>query len=189
MEDLRDEIYWWSLNLIGKGFKLEGIFLLLSTWNFAYFRYHLTRFKLKDFKKLLDDCDFEFFKDMRFETVDLSNNKITDKIKLIYFSLSEFEGIRYVGATKIMHLLQPNFFMMWDKKIIENYKKKTSRGNINTSPSGYVNFMKEMQKRYGNGEFLNLKEGVSIPRAIDLYNLENQPKSNSLAKRLNQPKR
>ena len=175
MEDLREEIYWWSLNLIEKGFKLEGIFLLLSTWNFAYFRYHLIDFKIEAFKKLLDDCDFEFFKeDMRFETVDLSNNEITDKIKLIYSSLSQFEGIKYVGATKIMHLLRPNFFVMWDTKIIKNYQKETLRGYINTSPSGYVNFMKEMQKRYRNKEFLNLAEGVSIPRAIDLYNWEHK---------------
>jgi hypothetical protein len=174
MEDLREEIYGWSLNLIEKGFKLEGIFLLLSTWNFAYFRYHLIGFKLEEFKKILNSCDFEFFKEMRFETVDLSNKEITDKIKLIYASLSQFEGVRYVGATKIMHLLQPNFFMMWDTKIIEHYKKKTSRGYISTSPSGYVNFMKEMQKRYRNKKFSNLKEGISIPRAIDLYNLEHK---------------
>jgi hypothetical protein len=171
MEDLRDEIYWWSLNLIEKGFKLEGIFLLLSTWNFAYFRYHLLDFKLEGFKKLLDSCDFEFFKDMRFESVNLSDNEITDKIKSIYSSLSQFEGIKYVGATKIMHLLRPNFFVMWDTKIIQNYQKKTAKGYINTSPSGYVNFMKEMQKRYRNNEFLNLTKRTSIPRAIDLYNL------------------
>lgn len=172
MEDLRDEIYGWSLNLIDKGFRLEGIFLLLSTWNFAYFRYHLIDFKLEEFKKLLNDCDFKFFEDKRFETIDLTDNEIADKIKRIYSSLSKFEGIKYVGATKIMHLLRPNFFMMWDTRIIKHYQKKTSRDYINTSPSGYVNFMKEMQKRYRNDEFLNLKKEVSIPRAIDLYNLE-----------------
>ena len=113
-----------------------------------------------------------YVEDKRFEAVDLTDNAITDKIGLIYSSLSQFKGIRYVGATKIMHLLRPNFFMMWDKKIIEHYKKDTRRGYINTSRAGYVNFMKEMQRRYRNGEFPNLKKDVSIPRAIDLYNLE-----------------
>ena len=77
MDDLRDQIYGWSLNLIEKGFKLEGIFLLLSTWNFAYFRYHLIGFKLEEFKRILNNCDFEFFEDKRFETVDLSDNELS----------------------------------------------------------------------------------------------------------------
>jgi hypothetical protein len=171
MEDLRDEIYWWSLNLIERGFKLEGIFLLLSTWNFAYLRYHLIDFKLEEFKRLLDHCDFEFFRDMRFEDADLTDNRIVEKIKSIYTSLSSFEGIRYVGATKIMHLLRPNFFMMWDSKIIRNYKKETPRGDIGVSPSGYVNFMKETQRRFRNNEYPDLTKGVSLPRAIDLYNI------------------
>jgi len=61
---------------------------------------------------------------------------------------------------------------MWDTKIIKHYQKETSRSYINISSSGYVNFMKEMQKRYRNEEFPNLKKEVSIPRAIDLYNLK-----------------
>jgi hypothetical protein len=172
MEELRDEIYGWSLNLIEKGYKLEGIFLLLATWNFAYLRYHLIGFKLEEFKKILNSCDFEFFKGKKFEDADLADSEITDRMKRIYSSLSRFEGIKYVGASKIMHLLQPNFFMMWDGKIIKHYKKRTPRGYINTTSSGYVNFMKEMQKRYRNKEFPNLQEDVSVPRAIDIYNIK-----------------
>lgn len=125
MDDLRDEIYQWSLNLIENGFKLEGIFLLLSTWNFAYFRYHMIGFKLKDFNKTLERCEFGFFNDKKFESANLSDEKIVKRIKEIYSLLSEFEGIKYVGATKIMHLMNPNFFVMWDKGIINYYKKKT----------------------------------------------------------------
>lgn len=162
-EDLRDEIYWWSLNLIEKGFKLEGIFLLLSTWNFAYFRYAMIGFRLEEFKKILANCDFDFFKDKEFDTIDLSDKHTTDKIKEIYSSLSQFEGVKYVGATKIMHLLNPRLFMIWDNKIIRHYKAKRT-------PEGYIDFMKLMQKMWKEGKYPKPQNGETVPRAIDRYN-------------------
>jgi len=65
-----------------------------------------------------------------------------------------------------MHLLRPDLFMLWDGGIIRHYKAKRSA-------QGYLDFTAKMQKMYQNGEFKRLKtEGVTIPRAIDLYNME-----------------
>lgn len=163
MDELRDEVYWWCLNLLEKGFKWESIFLILSTWNFAYFRYHMRDFKLKEFQKTFNNLDFSFFKDKRFETVDLSDREIVEKIKKIYSSLSQFEGVKYVGATKIMHLMNPILFVMWDKKIIEHYKAETT-------PEGYVDFMKLMQNIWKEGKFPRPQGEETIPRTIDSYN-------------------
>jgi hypothetical protein len=61
MDELRDEIYGWCLKLLEKGFKWESIFLMLSTWNFAHFRYHIRNFNelhviIKDiYNKFPDD--------------------------------------------------------------------------------------------------------------------------------------
>jgi hypothetical protein len=165
-EDLRDEIYWWSLELVEKGFRVQGIFLLLATWNFAYFRYHMTEFDLYSFKAVLDSCDFDFFINKSFESIDLSDQAISEKIKSIYKKLSDFDGIRYVGASKVMHLLNAHLFVMWDKKIIDHYRAKTT-------PDGYLDFMRKMQKMYRDAEFKNLRtDGVTIPRAIDICNIE-----------------
>lgn len=179
MEDFRDRVYGWSLNLIEKGHILEGIFLLLSTWNFAYFRYHMIDFKLNEFEDILRKCDFDFFKSKRFETANLSDAEIEKRIESMYGSLSGIEAIRYVGATKIMHLLNPDLFMMWDNSVIKGYAGKMGRRAINTSSKGYMNFMREMQRGFLNGEFPKPQQGETVPRAIDIYNLKAFPRKSS----------
>ena len=166
MEELRDKIYTWSLNLIKKGYELEGIFLLIATWNFAYFRYHMKDFPLNEFERSLKECDFDYFKDKDFSNASLDNTETKSKIIEIYQKLSDFKGIKWVGATKIMHLKCPNFFIMWDGKIIKHYKAKTS-------PEGYFNFMKLIQNLYKKGSFKDLDKNMTIPRAIDFYNMIN----------------
>lgn len=164
MGNIRDRVYYWSLELVEEGKILQGIFLMLATWNFAYFRYHMIEFNLKKFEKILKECDFDYFENIKFEDANLNNNEIARKIKKIYKSLSDFEGIKYVGATKIMHLMCPDFFVMWDTKIRKEYE-------CSTSPDGYLKFMKTMQSMYKEGKFDKLEKGVSIPRAIDVFNI------------------
>ena len=164
MEELRDKIYTWSLNLIKEEYELEGIFLLIATWNFAYFRYHMKDFPLNEFEKALKECDFDYFKDKSFADENLDYTETKNKIIEIYQKLSNFKGIRWVGATKIMHLKCPNFFIMWDGKIIKHYKSKTS-------PEGYFNFMKLVQNLYKNGSFKDLGKNMTLPRAIDFFNM------------------
>lgn len=166
MEELRDKVYTWALDLLKKGKELEGIFLLLATWNFAYFRYHMRTFPLEKFEKVLKECDFAYFNDKKFSNENLCDIKTKEKIKNIYSELSEIDGIKYVGASKVMHLKNPDFFMMWDSKIIKCYKAKTS-------PEGYYNFMAKMQEMYRKGRFKGLNKSVSIPKAIDEYSMVN----------------
>ncbi|MEK6898022.1 MAG: hypothetical protein AABX28_01545 [Nanoarchaeota archaeon] len=164
-EELRDKIYGWSLDLVNEGKELEGIFLLLATWNFAYFRYHMKEFPLSEFEKSLKECNFDYFKDKIFSEINLEDTEVKNKIIEIYGKLSNFKGIRWVGATKIMHLKSPNFFIMWDRNIIKHYQAKTF-------PEGYFNFMKLMQNLYKSGFFGNLGNNITIPRAIDLFNMD-----------------
>jgi len=168
MEEVRDKVYDWSLELVNEGKILQGIFLMLATWNFAYFRYHMKDFKLKKFERTLENCSFNYFKKLKFEKVDFNEKQIQDKTMKIYRDLSNFKGIRYVGATKIMHLMCPEFFVMWDKSIREHYKFKTS-------PEGYIDFLEKMQRMYLSNEFKKLDKTVTIPRAIDLYNITHYP--------------
>lgn len=163
-EELRDKVYYWALELVSEGKKLQGVFLLLATWNFAYFRYHTRSFGLRKFEKFLNSCDFDYFKDKKFEKVDLEDNEIKGRIVKIYKELSEFQGVKYVGATKVMHIISPHFFVMWDTKVRKHF-------GFGTSPIEYFNFLKKMQQDYRNGKFKNVEKSVSIPRAIDLYNI------------------
>ncbi len=170
MEEVRDKVYDWCLELVNGGKILQGIFLMLATWNFAYFRYHMKEFQLKDFEKTLNECNFYYFKSLKFEEADLDDEEIKQNMIKIYEDLSDFKGIRFVGATKIRHLMCPHFFVMWDTAIRKHYK-------CGTSPKEYHKFMKEMQRKYKEREFEELEKGVVIPRAIDLYNITHFPPS------------
>lgn len=164
MEQVRDKVYDWSLELIKEGKISQGIILMLSTWNFAYFRYHIKDFDLEGFEKIVKECGLDYFKDKQFEELNFEDKEIKERIIKIYNVLSSFEGVRYVGATKVMHFLYPKVFMMWDGKIINQYGAKTS-------PEGYIDFTRKMQEMYKRGDFENLDKSVSIPRAIDIYNM------------------
>lgn len=149
---------------------------MLSTWNFAYFRYHLLDFDFEKFKTVLEDLEssyFRLFRDKDFESVDLRDEQTVKAIKEIYKQLSDLKEIRYTGATKVMHLINPKVFMMWDAGIIKEYKKDKSEGKINEKPEGYVNFMRLMQRLWKENKFKGINLGKNtIPRAIDSYNWE-----------------
>lgn len=198
-DEIRSEVYDWALNLYKKGYKYPSIILLLSTWNFAYFRYILKDFNFKNFKKDFKKLnnDFRIFENKGFKDIDLNDKEIEARIKRIYTTLSEAgsvhgikrSGIKPVGATKVMHLVNPNFFVMWDNGIISHYKKDTKKnrksiGKIDNSANGYFNFMRLMQKLYKEGKFKSQKfsrdkSKNGIPRAIDLYNLRWQSGKNN----------
>ncbi|MBS3080963.1 hypothetical protein J4221_05805 [Candidatus Pacearchaeota archaeon] len=165
MEEVRNRVYDWTLELIREGKVLQGLILMLSTWNFAYFRYHIRDFDLESFEKALRECGLDYFKNKSFEDIDFTNENIKERIVRIYRTLSSFKGVRYVGATKVMHFICPDVFIMWDGKIIKRYKAKTS-------PEGYVKFLLEMQEMYRIGDFQELDKNVSIARAIDIYNMK-----------------
>ena len=163
MEELRDKVYDWTLELINEGKLLQGLILMLATWNFANFRYAMKTFPLEDFEKSLKKCNFDSFNGKLFEEANLE--EIKSRLIEVYNELSKFQGIKYVGATKIMHFLCPKLFVMWDKKIREHY-------GFGTSAEEYYNFMRKMQTDYREGKFKDLENGVTIPRAIDINNLQ-----------------
>jgi len=171
---LRYKIHDWALNLLKNGYKYEAIILFLSTWDFAYFRYILPKFDIENFKKTIEKLEKEqlaFFNGKTFENIDLEDNVVIENIKEIYIELCRF--VKHVGATKVMYLLKPEVFIMWDTKIINHYRTNKTVGKIDKSPEGYVNFMKLMQKLYKNGELPQPdKDNESITRAIDRYNWE-----------------
>lgn len=177
-DEIRNEVHDWALELYKKGYKHQAIILLLATWNFAHFRYILTSFDLKEFKRKLMELEerhLKFFENETFERIDLGNQRTTESIKEIYTTLSN-SGIKQVGASKVMYLLNPKVFVMWDNGIISHYnksfKKDKSVGKINNTAEGYINFMKLMQKLYNKGVFPQPDCNTTIPRAIDLFNWE-----------------
>ena len=88
--------------------------------------------------------EFHVLRDKRFLTVNLNETKVSSAIKTIY---QELRSIRYIGGVtstpKILHLLNPEMFVMWDEDIRKNYKEKN--GRIGDTPEGYLEFLNEAQ--------------------------------------------
>ncbi|MEM4466330.1 MAG: hypothetical protein QXE61_04415 [Nitrososphaerota archaeon] len=65
--------------------------------------------------------------------------KISDIIKKIYMRIKEVKGIGPTSASKIMHGIIPELFMMWDENIRREY-------GYASSEIGYLRFMREMRQ-------------------------------------------
>jgi hypothetical protein len=62
-----------GLNLLKAEFEIEAYLLILATWNFANFRYILTKFDLKAFRNVIESTKptFERLKNQDFRTCNL----------------------------------------------------------------------------------------------------------------------
>lgn len=160
-ETARGEFYPMFLNMTNEGFETEAMIFMLSTWNFARFRYAIKNFDLDKFIKALKKID-PFFKSLEkenFETIDIDKHAAV--IKKIFSVLAGFKGIEKTGAPKLMHLKVPQLFVMWDAYIRNYYKFK--KGDA----QDYIDFLRLMQK-----EFPKVKKisGRTTAKLIDEHN-------------------
>ncbi len=71
-------------------------------------------------------------------------SKAEGTIQKLYTSLREVRGFGPTTTSKVMHVLNPELFVMWDNKILDEYNKLDRR--ITDSPAGYVQFLRLMQE-------------------------------------------
>lgn len=161
LEPARASLYEMGLNLLKAGFEIEAYLLILATWNFANFRYILTRFDLKTLKNVIESTNpaFERLKNQDFRTCNL--DKIANDVKSIYADFKALIG--QTGASKIIHFKHPPLFVMWDTAIRKKYKIPNT-----ASSDDYIKFMKLMQKEFGH---IQWNTGYkTLAKAIDEYN-------------------
>ena len=110
----RTNFFLLAQNLMKNGFEVEAMLLILSTWNFATFRYAVKSFDVLNFKKVIKslEANFEKLEGKKFLKVDYDAH--VKDLKTIFQSLSKINGVGYTGAPKIMHLKNPDLFVMWD---------------------------------------------------------------------------
>jgi len=176
----RSNFYDMAINLITNKFEIEAYILILATWNFAGFRFFLKKFNIFEFKKLLKELD-PYFKKLQNEeirTIDFDLYKAD--IMIIYNSLSLIEGIKYTGASKLMHLKNRNLFVMWDtyikgSKALKHYKQLeiVKKGvwkikKFGDSAEDFFQFLKDMQELFKNIGFNSDKK--TFAKAIDEFN-------------------
>lgn len=200
----RINFFTMAKNLIDSGFETEGLLLILTTWNFAIFRYALKQFDIDHFKKTLEDIkpNFEKLNGQNFQTIKFDN--FESDIRTIYNSLSKIKGVEFTGTPKLMHLKNPDVFVMWDayirgekpKKYYSQLEKIKNEEIIFKKYSkdfdGYFEFLIDMQNKFKNLDFIN--DNKSLAKAVDEFNyvnitlkiqeLEKQNKINSKSKKL-----
>jgi hypothetical protein len=89
--------------------------------------------------------EFEKLRGKRFLTINLNDPAIAAAIKTIY---SRLDPIPYLGSpvtiSKILHLLNPEIFVMWDNAIEEKFHRINH--SINYESEGYLEFLKTAQR-------------------------------------------
>jgi hypothetical protein len=91
------------------------------------------------------EAEFAKLRNRKFIYTDFKEEKFSIAIKEIY---DELDIISYLGSptaiSKILHLLNPEIFVMWDNDIRKSYRKK-NKCVLDTS-EGYLEFLKEVQR-------------------------------------------
>ncbi|MDO8528624.1 MAG: hypothetical protein Q7S06_01895 [Nanoarchaeota archaeon] len=156
----RGSLYPLFTKLMRRGDRLTAYLFILSTWNFAGFRYLIGNFDINKFNENIDELEqlFNEFGEKHLRTIKFEEYK--EKIIKIYDTLSK--QVKSVGATKIMHLRVPEVFVLWDRRIREYY------GFRSDSAENYIEFLKKMQEKFKDIKLE--KNDRSFAKAIDEYN-------------------
>ncbi|HOV51154.1 MAG TPA: hypothetical protein PLZ61_07495 [Candidatus Cryosericum sp.] len=182
-EEQRGSFYDMAVDLFEKGLRTEAYVLLLSTWNFAGFRYAATDFDLVGFEAVMQALEprFQRLDGQEIRTANLKD--LREDITAIYSVLSGFKGVKHTGATKIMHLRNRQLFVIWDRSIRGELPRKryeqlpiVARGDwtvrrYKTSGDGYVAFLQDMQDRFAGVNFSHA--GKTLAKAMDEFNYIN----------------
>jgi hypothetical protein len=142
---------------------LHASLIILAVWNMSRFRFMANDTdNLVHLKNAIEESKpfFEQFKGKNFKTVNF--DEIRDKVELIYSKFSQINGVEYTGTSKVLHLLNRDLFVMWDRDIREEYGFDVADGN------DYFNFLKLMQEKFKDVEW-DVPD-KTLAKAIDEYN-------------------
>lgn len=160
-KELRWDYYPMFCKLMDKGCEIEAFMFILSTWNFARFRYAMKEFDLDSFEATIKKLGPIFQKMQHEDFAKMDIDKYAGEIKTIYKALSGIKGIETTGAPKLMHLKLPKVFVMWDRYIRNAYGYKNGDGD------DYISFLKEMQNKFSDWE---VPLDRTLAKAIDEHN-------------------
>ena len=75
-----------------------------------------------------------------------------------------------VCSSKLLHILQPDLFVMWDNPIINHYQRNYK--GISGSSQGYINFLNLMQS-FSKGIYQNFINAQLTPKKLPNQTPEN----------------
>ena len=153
-QEPRDIAYVISRYIVIKGkstpvFTLAGCKLIVITWNAARYQRlgkEVKRRLSSDIAKAYEEAKglLSFFDGMRLENVEF-DDELRDKVGLAFRAFSSKPSIGVTGASKLLHLLNPSFFMMWDSLIRQAYHKLHYMRHSANTEACYVDFLQDSQ--------------------------------------------
>ncbi len=192
-EEPRDVVYKYAVRLArsdDRDEKLDGILLLLTSWNAAYYKYNPISLDelISKIGDLLDKTSGELneLHDKKLEDLNPDDFK---KVESLFYRFWKNDAVGCTGASKLLHILEPQLFVMWDNDIKKNYHRDfpNYRHKWNHrcgNEKCYTMFLKQMRecsrnliKEKSKGEICkecsNKLFEVDLPKAIDQYNYAN----------------
>lgn len=128
----------------------------------------------------LDKNNFSNF-DVETNYKKIDFNKYEKDIEIIFNELSKIKGIEYTGASKIMHIRNRYFFVMWDdyirgekeKKYYETIKQENAKWwqykKYKKDAKSYIDFLRNMQDMFSHIDFKE-DDKKTFAKAIDEFN-------------------
>jgi len=133
-------------------FILAGAKLIIITWNVQHFKGYqgvLRKASLEnDIVQAYNATAGKLGKlrGKRLEQLDLNDTQLRDDIKNIFKEFSSRKSIGSTGASKILHVLNPHVFMMWDVSIRDAYHKLHNKNHKVGYEECYLEFLKQSQE-------------------------------------------
>jgi len=159
--EIRWDFYPMFLKLKESDFTIEACLLMLSTWNFACFRFAMKEFNLDHFIQTMKEVEL-LLKEVKIKSFNTINFDIyKTNIKKSFTKLANIKGIQKTGTSKLMHLIAPKVFVMWDTYIRDYYGFK--KGDADD----YINFLKLMQSEFPKAKSY---QGRTVAKLIDEHN-------------------
>jgi len=123
----RDLFYRAATELVGRALRgpsdltvAEALAILLLTWNKCYYRFHkaFDAAHFAEIEGVLQDHREQItaFRQMKIEELQCADGP---RVHLVFEKFETILGP--VGAAKALHLLAPDFFPLWDRKIAKAY--------------------------------------------------------------------
>ncbi len=143
----------------------EALSVLLQTWNKAYYQYHkFDNAHLTSIENLLSEHQ-AILADYRHRSIDTLDHRDESALKNLFQAFERVLGP--VGAAKTLHLMAPDCFPLWDRKIADGYK--LSLGRAGSNGDRYWQFLLISQ---GQCQALKHNDPASLNRlkSIDEYN-------------------
>jgi len=173
-KERRAGYYDVAVEIADAGYPLQASIIILAVWNIARFRV----LKNEEYGKMLDDLKnaigegkskFESLRGKDFRTFNF--NEIEAPMKEAYSKLSEIKGVKHTGASKVMHLLNRDLFLMWDSAMRKEYGRKFHGHTYKPAADSYIDYHKKMQEKVKNIKWN--RSDKTLPKAIDEFNFVN----------------